>query len=103
MQPVTLDPATDYHTWYSDWMKQLALHYTKAELERKLNGNARQLHSATATHHNAIARTTGMASQSQRRAQARNVVAAKGEEAIAIRGALRIYEEFPEHTKEGKQ
>ncbi len=98
-----LDPATDYHSWYTPWMKQLALNYTKAELERKLNGNQRQLRSATATHHNAIARTSSMASQSQSRAQSRNVVSAKGEEAIALRGALRIYEEFPEFTKEAQK
>lgn len=98
-----LDPVTDYHNWYTPWMKQLALAYTKAELERKLNGNRRETNKAATAHHNAIARTSSMTSQSQRRAQSRNVVAAKGDEAIALRGALRIYEEFPEFTKEGKQ
>ena len=41
-----------------------------------------------------------MTSQSQRRAQSGNVVAAAGEEKIAVRGALEIYDLFPEHTKE---
>ena len=27
----------DYETWYSPWMKQLALNYTRKELERRIH------------------------------------------------------------------
>jgi hypothetical protein len=40
-----------------------------------------------------------MQSNSQRRAQARNVTAAAGQEAIYLRGALEIHTLFPEHAK----
>lgn len=93
---------TDYETWFSDWMKQLALTYTRSELERQLTGNRHLAERATSAHHRAISATSGMASHSQRRAHARNAAAATGNRGIALRGALRIYDEHPIHTKEGK-
>lgn len=94
---------TDYETWYTPWMKQLALYYTRAEIERQLHGTNRATASAADAHHRAVSATTGMASQSARRARARQVVAGSGDRAIALRGALEIYDEHPQHTKEGKQ
>lgn len=91
---------TDYATWYSPWMKQLALTCTRMELERKLNGNRRQIAGDVQSHFAAITATSSMSSNSQRRSQARSVVAATGTEAIAIRGALEIYRLFPEHAME---
>ena len=91
---------TDYATWYTPWMKQLALTYTRLELERKLTGNRRQAAVSTNSHFAAVAATSSMASNSQRRSQARNVVVAAGGEAIALRGALEIYRLYPEFTKE---
>jgi hypothetical protein len=91
----------DYRTWYSDWMKYLAQCYTRAELEVMLHGKRREASIASAQHLRAIQATTSMQGQSQRRARTRNVAAAAGEYAIALRGALEIYDLFPEHTKEG--
>lgn len=89
-----------YETWYSPWMKQLAKHYTRAELEKRLGIASGEASKAAQTHLRAILATHSMSSQSQRRAQSRNAVAASGEERMAINGALEIYDLFPEHTKE---
>lgn len=89
----------DYATWYNAWMKMLAKNHTLAELEAKLNGNRVRVGKETASHLNAVNATSSMSSQSARRAHARNIVAATGEEAIAIRGAIEIYELFPEYTQ----
>ena len=89
----------DYHTWYGGLSKRLAAQNTRAELERMLGITERSCHRASAQHHRAVASTTSMSSQSQRRAQARNTVAATGETALAIRGALEIHHLFPEHAK----
>ena len=89
----------DYATWYSAWSKQLAKNYTRAELEKRLGVASDSVAKASRTHLRAIQATHSMQSQSQRRAQSGNVVAAYGEEKIALRGALEIYDLFPEHTK----
>ena len=89
----------NYQTWYSDWSKSLAKIYTKQEIEKSLGIAQVKLSDAARTHHNAVARSTSMTSNSQRRAQSRNVVAASGELAIALRCALEIHELFPEHAK----
>lgn len=89
----------DYSTWYSDWMKRLAKTYTKAEIEKRLGVAADAVAKAARTHLRAVQATHSMSSQSQRRAQSRNVVAASGEERIALSGALEIHELFPEHAK----
>jgi len=88
-----------YETWYSEWSKKLALLHTRADLQRMLGITDRNAHTASAQHHAAVKATTSMTSQSQRRAQSRNVVAAAGETAMAIRGALDIHVLFPEHAK----
>lgn len=89
----------DFETWYSPWSKQLAQNYTRAELEKRLGIASENSAKAARSHLRAIQATHSMTSQSQRRAQSGNVVAATGEEKIALRGALEIYDLFPEHTK----
>lgn len=88
----------DYETWYSPWMKRLALSNTREELELRLHGCKADAERAGMVHLRAIEATTSMTGCSARRAHARNVVAAAGDTAIALRGALEIYELFPEHT-----
>lgn len=90
----------DYETWYSSWAKQLAKNYTRAELEKRLGIASVAVANAARTHLKAIQATHSMSSQSRRRAQSRNTVAASGEEKMALRGALEIYDLFHEHTKE---
>ena len=89
----------DYNTWYSAWMKQLAQNYTLAELERKLHGNRKRVGKETASHLRAIKSSVSMQSNSQRRAQSGNVVTARGDEMIALNGAIEIHKLFPEHAK----
>lgn len=100
MTPITRE-TIDYDTWYSPWMKLLAKSSTLAELQARLGRNRGRVHKESMAHLRAVQATTSMSSQSQRRAQTGNVVRATGDEAIAIRGALEIYQIFPEHTKEG--
>jgi hypothetical protein len=90
----------DYSIWYSDWMKRLAKQHTRAELERMAGITTAVSRKAAGQHLRAIEATHSMGGQSQRRAHARNVVAASGDTKIAISGALEIYDLFPEHTKE---
>lgn len=90
-----------YDTWYSPWVKALALIHTRAELEQRLAVNRASAPAASHAHLAAIQATGSMQSQSQRRAQSGNLARALGEEASALRGALEIYDLFPEHTKEG--
>ncbi len=89
----------DYDDWYPSWMKQLARSYTRDELVRMLGKTGNEAARAVSSHHAAIARTTGMQSQSQRRAQTGNLARGLGDRAIAIRGALEIHDLFPEHAK----
>lgn len=90
----------DYETWYSDWMKKLAKWHTKSDLEKKLVGVSYQLPKAARSHLAAIRKTSSMQGNSQRRAQAKNCVAAYGEEKIAINGALEIHDLFPQHARQ---
>lgn len=90
----------DYETWYSDWMKRLAKTCTLEDLEIQLNGRKSEANKASQAHLRAIEASTSMSSNSSRRAHARNTVAAAGDAAIALRGAIEIYELFPEHTKQ---
>ncbi|MGN6206027.1 hypothetical protein [Humibacter sp.] len=89
----------DYTTWYSEWARRLAKQHTADEIRSLLGQAGADVARAAASHGRAIAATTSMTSQSQRRAQTRNVVAATGEYRIALRGALEIHELFPEHAK----
>lgn len=72
--------------------------YTRAELERMLGRASSESTAAARSHHAAVEATTSMAGQSARRAHARNRVAAAGDRAIAISGALEIHDLFPEHA-----
>lgn len=92
-----------YDTWYGDWMKRLALTSTRAELEARIGKASAAGQKAARSHLRAIDATHSMQSNSQRRAQTGNVVAALGDERIAIGGALEIYDLFPEHTKEAME
>lgn len=90
----------EYSTWYSTWMKQLAQNYTEQELECMLYGASKDAKHSALQHLNAIAKSHSMSSNSQRRAQTRNVTAAAGDKAIAIRGAIEIHELFPEFARQ---
>jgi len=93
----------NYETWYSPWMRMLAKNNTLAELEAKLNGNRYQHKKESAAHLRAIesgGRGTGQTA-SARTVKASSVSGARGDERIAIGGAIEIYALFPEHTKEG--
>ena len=88
----------NYETWYSDWMKQLANRYTVDELN-KMHGIAKsEAEHGSQVHLRAIQKSTSMQSNSQHRAQARNVVSAAGDTAIAVMGAIEIHYLFPEHA-----
>lgn len=93
----------DYATFYSDWMKRLALGHTKAELLEMLGIKSAEASRAAAGHLRAIQRTTSMQGASAARAHGRNVTAAAGDAAIAVRGALAIHQLFPEFAKQATQ
>ena len=88
----------DYGSFYSPWMKRLALSHTQAELERQLYGAQTEASKSAQSHLRAIDASHSMSGQSMRRAHARNVTAAAGDTAIALRGALEIHELFPEYA-----
>lgn len=90
----------DYETWYTPWMKLLAKTCSKESLEGKLFGNSLNAKKAGLYHLRAIEGSCSMQGNSSRRASTRNAVAALGEFGISLRGALEIYELFPEKTKE---
>lgn len=84
---------------YSAWSRQLAAHYTRDELEKKLYGVAKEASRLSKSHLSAIEKSTSMQSNSQRRAQTRNCVSANYEERCALKWAIDIYDNYPEHTK----
>lgn len=90
----------NYETWYSSWMKQLALTKTRDELETLMGIKAAEGKRASKQHLAAIDKSGSMQGNSSHKAAARNVVAAVGDYKIALSGALEIYDLFPEHTKE---
>ena len=92
----------DYETWYSPWMKQLALNYTRKELERRIHVSQADAGRAGRAHLRAIEATTSMTGCSARRAHTKNVAAAAGDTEIALRGALEIYDLFPERTADAE-
>lgn len=89
----------EYEAWYSDWAKTLATRYSRAEIETQLGITQAELSRSTHAHEAAIKATASMSGCSQRRAQARNCVAAAGEYRLALKGALEIHELFPEFAK----
>lgn len=88
----------DYETWYSNWSRTLASNYTIRQLEERLYGVRAAGKKAAESHLRAIDATHSMQSQSARRAHTKNVVAASGDERLAIEGAIEIHELFPEHA-----
>lgn len=90
----------DYESWFSEWSKMLARRMTRSEILREMGVAQKETSRAAKSHHEAIKKTTSMSSNSQRRAHARNVVAASGEYHIALSGALEIHDLFPENAKE---
>lgn len=88
----------DYESWYSPWMKRLAKAHTRAELELMLLGASAEATAAAHSHLRAIEASASMNGCSARRAASRNVVAAAGDKAIAIRGAIEIHDLFPEEV-----
>lgn len=91
----------DYETWYSPWMKRLAKTHTRDELEFMLWGASAEATKAGYSHLRAIEASASMDGCASRRAALRNVVSAAGDKAIALRGAIEIYDLFPEHTAAG--
>jgi hypothetical protein len=89
-----------FDTWYSDWMKRLAMAHSRDELEQMLAGTMSESKRASAAHLAAIKGSTSMHGNASRRANSRNVVAASGDTMIAIKGAIEIHELFPEHAKQ---
>ncbi|WP_454909675.1 hypothetical protein [Variovorax gossypii] len=89
----------DYHTWYSPWVKRLALVHTVPELQKMAGVASSEATRAAGTHLRAIKRTGSMQGNSMARAHSRNVVAAAGETVLAAFAALEIHELFPEHAK----
>lgn len=89
----------EYATWYSSWMKALALLHTADELRQLERGASADALRGARSHLRAIQKTGSMTGNSQARAHARNVTSAAGDFGIAIRGAIEIHELFPEFAK----
>ena len=92
----------DYASFYSPWMKSLALLKTRKELESMAGASTKDARNSAAAHLRAIEATGSMTGQSQRRAQTGNCTRGAGEKNIALSGALEIYDLFPEHTKDAR-
>lgn len=88
----------DYNTWYSDWAKRLALSVSKIELETRLMIEEAKTKRLANSHLESINKTGSMSSNSQRRAQSRNALAANYDLIIALKSAIEIYNLFPEYT-----
>jgi len=89
----------NYDTWYTEWMKLIAKTKTMAEIKKELGIVDIEVSKAAKVHHRAIEKSTSMQSNSSGRAQSRNSLSGASEYKSALRGALEIYELFPEHTK----
>lgn len=89
-----------FETWYSDWMKRLALQHSLTELESMLGMKSSEATHAARAHLRAVDRTASMRGNSSARASTRNVVAAAGDTVLAIKGAMEIHELFPEQAKQ---
>lgn len=88
----------DYNTWYSEWAKRLALTTSRIELETRLMREQSKSTKLANSHLNAVNKTTSMVSNSQRRAQTRNSLAANYDLIMALKSAVEIYELFPEYS-----
>lgn len=95
-----MEPQWKYEE-YNDWSRRLALIKPKEEIEKRLMQIGGEINSASASHLRAIQRTGSMSSNSQARAHGRNVISGLGEEKMALKNALEIYQFWPEKTFDG--
>jgi hypothetical protein len=77
---------------YGDWAKSLAYSHTTEQLKSMLLKEEFQQQKAIQSHLNAIKKTSSMSSNSQRRAQSRNVVNGSYEKIMSLRHAIEIKE-----------
>ena len=84
---------------YSQFARLLARTKTKEEIIKEIKQINKELEKATKSHLRAIKQSTSMQSNSQRRAQAGNLVAGLGERKMALENALEIYKYYPEKCK----
>ena len=84
---------------YSQFARLLARTKTKEEIIKEIKQINKELEKATKSHLKAIKQSTSMQSNSQRRAQARNLVAGLGERKMALENALEIHKYYPEKCK----
>ena len=80
----------DYDTWFSDQSKALAKDHTVDELRQMLGEASDDADRLSRANLEARNRATDRAQQTY------NAVAAEGQRALAVRGALRIHELFPD-------
>jgi len=93
-----MEPIWKYED-YNAWSRQMAKIHSVKELEDMLYGASTDLTKSTASHLKAVEKSTSMQSNSQRRAQARNVVSGNWEKKNAIENALEIHRFYPEQAK----
>lgn len=82
---------------YSEWSKQLAVSYTKDELQKQLTKCEMLTDKYTKSHLMAVEKSTSMQSNSQSRAQTHNVVVANYEKKLALKNAIEIINLFPDY------
>ncbi len=88
---------------YSQIARILARTKTKEEIIKEIERINKELEKATKSHLKAIKQSTSMQSNSQRRAQASNLVAGLGERKMALENALEIHKYYPEKCKRNAQ
>lgn len=88
---------------YSQIARLLARTKTKEEIIKEIKQINKELEKATKSHLRAIKQSTSMQSNSQRRAQAGNLVAGLGERKMALENALEIHKYYPEKCKRNAQ
>jgi DNA adenine methylase len=84
---------------YSNWSRLYAKDNTIPELEKELSKLEKEQERNTESHLRSLKKTTSMQSQSQYRAQARNVVTGNYERRRAIEDAIEIHKYYPENAK----
>lgn len=97
-KPVESEAYVLKYSDYSDWSRMLAKEYSEQELTKELSKLENNTEKLAMQHLSAIKRTTSMTSNSQSRAQARNVVTGNYEKKQAYRGALEIIKIFDPFT-----
>lgn len=92
----------NYETWYNPYMKLLARTMTRESIEAALGYTKSKAHEAGLSHLRTIQKSGSNLANSSQRAKGRNAVEHMGEYRIALRGALEIYDLFPERTLEAR-